>query len=65
MVVKNEVIAAYSDLIDVGWVEDIDYFKDNVDVARATDNPNRINFLFPDDLVNQLRTTAALIRFKT
>ena len=63
-VIRNEVIAAYANLIAVGWVEDLDYFKANVDVVRAEDNPNRVNILFPDDLVNQLRTVAALIKFK-
>lgn len=64
-VVKNELIAAYGNLVQVGWVEDIDYFKDNVYVGIPDDNPNRLDILFPDDLVNQLRTVATLLRFKT
>lgn len=62
--IKNECIAAYAILVDVGWVEDLASFKDQVDVARPDDNPNRVNILFPDDLVNQLRTSALLLRFK-
>lgn len=64
LVVRNECVAIYSDLIELGWTEDLDWFKTNIDVVRPGSNPNRLDILFPDDLVNQLRTVAAMIRFR-
>lgn len=63
-VVFQELVSIYGDLIELGWVEDIQWFKDNAKVVRDGSDPNRLNVLFPPDFVNQLRVVATLIRFK-
>lgn len=63
-VIRGELIAAYGELERAGIVENMDLFKANLIVERAADNPNRLNVLFPPDLVNQLRVFALLYQFR-
>lgn len=63
-VVFNELVMVYGDLIELGWVEDMDWFKSNAKVVRDANDVNRLNVLFPPDFVNQLRVFATLFRFK-
>ena len=46
-----------------GLVENADAFKDALVVERNESDPNRLDFLIPPDLVNQLRVLAATISF--
>ena len=46
-----------------GLVENADAFKDALVVERNESDPNRLDFLIPPDLVNQLRVVAATISF--
>lgn len=63
-VVKGELIAEYSDMELVGLVENAALFKKYLIVERDTNNPKRINVLFPPDLVDQLRVFAVLNQFR-
>ncbi len=63
-VIKAELIAAYGELERNGIVENADAFQANLIVERDTTNPNRLNVLYPPDLVNQLRIFALLAQFR-
>lgn len=63
-IIKAELIAQYR--IDEwnGLVEDIGAFKDNLIVERDANDHNRVNVLYPPDLINQLRVFAVLAQFR-
>jgi len=63
-IVRTELIAQYSALESQGLVENIDAFKANLIVERPEGDPNRLDILYPPDLVNQLRTFAVLAQFR-
>ncbi len=64
IVIRGELIAAYGELERAGIVENIEAFKEHLVVERDATNPNRLNVLFPPDLVNQLRVFALLYQFR-
>jgi phage tail sheath gpL-like len=45
-------------------VENFEDFDANLVVERNEDNPNRLDFLLPPDLINQLVVLAAKIQFR-
>ena len=47
-----------------GLVENLAAFKANLIVERDDNDPNRVNVLYPPDLVNQLRVFAVLNQFR-
>jgi hypothetical protein len=47
-----------------GLVEDIRNFKAHLLVERDPNDPNRVNVLYPPDLINQLRIFAVLAQFR-
>ena len=63
-VVKAELISQYRIDEFNGLVEDITAFKQHLIVERDPNNPNRLNVLYPPDLVNQLRIYAVLVQFR-
>lgn len=63
-VIKGELIAQYRQMETAGIVENTDLFKKYLVVERNADNPNRLDVLFPPDLVNQLRIFAVLAQFR-
>ncbi|MFV2949633.1 phage tail sheath subtilisin-like domain-containing protein [Pseudomonas japonica] len=63
-VIRGELVAAYGALERDGVVENTELFKQNLIVERDPNNPNRLNVLFPPDLVNQLRIFALLYQFR-
>ena len=63
-VIKAELIAQYGVMEAVGLVENAAAFKANLIVERDIDDANRVNVLFPPDLVNQLRVFALLAQFR-
>lgn len=63
-IIRSELIAAYSVLETMGLVENMDLFKANLVVERNLTDPNRLDVLFPPDLVNQLRVFALLCQFR-
>lgn len=63
-VIRGEIIAAYRRLEYQAIVEQADLFAENLVVERDVNDPNRVNVLFPPDLVNQLRVFALLAQFR-
>lgn len=63
-VMKGEMCAVYRRLEREGIVENFDLFKQYLVVERNTDDPNRLDVLFPPDYVNQLRVFALLNQFR-
>ncbi len=64
IVIRGELVAAYGELERAGQVENMELFKEHLVVERDPNNPNRLNVLFPPDLVNQLRVFALLYQFR-
>lgn len=62
--IKAELIAQYRADEFQGLVENGDAFKANLVVERDPNDPNRVNILYPPDLVNQLRIFAVLAQFR-
>ncbi|MNU05066.1 Phage tail sheath protein [compost metagenome] len=62
--IRGELVAAYRSLEALGIVENTEAFKANLVVERDATNPNRLNVLYPPDLVNQLRVFALLYQFR-
>jgi phage tail sheath gpL-like len=63
-VIKAELISQYRIDEFNGLVEDVQAFKEHLIVERDPNNPNRLNVLYPPDLVNQLRIYAVLVQFR-
>lgn len=63
-ILRAELIAAYRELERDGKVENAEAFKAALIVERDSANPNRVNVLYPPDLVNQLRIFAVLAQFR-
>lgn len=61
--VKAEIVALFTTLQDVGLIENLEEFIDNLIVQRNLTDRNRIDVLLPPDLVNQFRVLAAKIQF--
>lgn len=62
--IKAELVAQYRIDEFNGLVEDGANFKDNLIVERDANDPNRLNVLYPPDLVNGLRVFAVLAQFR-
>lgn len=63
-VIKAELIAQYRIDEFNGLVEDIRNYKRHLIVERDPNDPNRVNVLYPPDLINQLRIFAVLAQFR-
>jgi len=63
-IIKAELVAEYRMDEYNGLVEDTRAFKNNLLVERDPNNPNRVNVLYPPDLINQLRVFAVLAQFR-
>jgi phage tail sheath gpL-like len=63
-ILKAELVAEYRQDEYNGLVEDTRSFKNNLLVERDPNNPNRVNVLYPPDLINQLRVFAVLTQFR-
>jgi phage tail sheath gpL-like len=61
---KAEAISWFRDKEEQGLVENFDQFKRDLVVERNESDPNRLDFLLPPDLINQLIVTAAQIQFR-
>jgi phage tail sheath gpL-like len=62
--IRAELVAQYRIDEFNGLVEDVANFKSHLIVERDPNNPNRVNVLYPPDLVNQLRIFAVLVQFR-
>lgn len=63
-IIKAELVAQYRLDEFLGRVEDAANFKKNLIVERDANDPNRVNVLYPPDIVNQLRVFAVLAQFR-
>lgn len=62
--IRGELISEYLKLEREGHVENAELFAQYLIVERASDNPNRVNVLFPPDYINGLRIFAMLNQFR-
>ena len=62
-VAKAEAILRFKLWEKLGLVENIDQFKEELIVERNAADPNRLDFLLPTDLINQLRVVGVKIGF--
>lgn len=60
---KAEAISWFREMEELGLVEGFEQFKRDLQCVRGAD-PNRLEFLLPPDLINQLVVTAAQIQFR-
>lgn len=63
-IIRAELIAQYRIDEFNGLVENAEAFKKNLIVERDANNPNRVNTLYPPDLINGLRMFAVLAQFR-
>lgn len=63
-IIKAELVAQYVNDQFLGRVENIKAFKENLIVDRSETDPNRVDVLYPPDLVNGLRIFAVLAQFR-
>jgi len=63
-IIKGELLSQYRIDEYNGLVEDVDSFRENLLVERDPNDPNRVNVLYPPDLINQLRIFAVLAQFR-
>lgn len=61
---RAELIAWARAMEAIGYLENIDQFKADLQVERDASDPNRLNALVPPDLVNQFMVFAAQIQFR-
>jgi phage tail sheath gpL-like len=63
-IIKAELVNEYQLDMWNGLVENLSAFKANLLVERDPNDPNRVNVLYPPDLINQLRIFAVLAQFR-
>jgi phage tail sheath gpL-like len=63
-IIKAELVAQYRIDEFNGLVENTRAFKAHLLVERDPNDPNRVNVLYPPDLINQLRIFAVLAQFR-
>jgi phage tail sheath gpL-like len=63
-IIKAELVAEYSLDMWNGLVENLTQFKAHLIVERDSNDPNRLNVLYPPDLINQLREFMVLNQFR-
>ena len=62
--IKSELVNEYQIDMWNGLVENLRQFKAHLIVERDPNDPNRVNVLYPPDLINQLRIFAVLAQFR-
>lgn len=62
-ILRADFIALAREWEAAGLVENVDKFKDQIIVVRSSTDPNRVDAVFPPDLVNQFRVLAGQIQF--
>lgn len=62
-IIRNELLALFTELELKGLVEDFNSYKDSLIVERNADDPNRIDVLSHEDLINQFRIYAHCIQY--
>jgi len=62
--IRGELIAQYAKLEMEGHVENAELFAEHLIVERDSNDPSRVNVLFPPDYINGLRIFALLNQFR-
>lgn len=62
--IKAELIANYQELEASGFVQNGELFAQGLIVEQDSTNRNRVNVLWPGELINQLRVFALLAQFR-
>ncbi|NUT73527.1 phage tail protein [Pseudomonas sp. C1C7] len=62
--IRGELIAQYAKLEREGHVENAELFAEHLIVERDSNDPSRVNVLFPPDYINGLRIFALLNQFR-
>ncbi|MGF6392167.1 phage tail sheath subtilisin-like domain-containing protein [Pseudomonas plecoglossicida] len=62
--IRGELIAQYGKLENEGHVENAELFAEYLIVERDSNDPSRVNVLFPPDYINGLRVFALLNQFR-
>lgn len=62
--IKAMVALEYLEMQSEGLVENEKLFRANLVCERSTIDPNRVDVLFPPDLINQLRNLSILAQFR-
>jgi phage tail sheath gpL-like len=62
--IRAEIIAQYGELEAGGYVQNATAFAAALVVQQNSQNPNRVDVLFPPSLINQLRIFAVLAQFR-
>jgi len=60
---KAEAVRIFQGWEELGLVENLEQFKNDIVVERNAQDPNRLDFLLPPDLINGLKIIAAQIQF--
>jgi phage tail sheath gpL-like len=63
-IIRAELVAEYRQCEYDGLVENGDAFKAALIVERDDVDPNRVNVLYPPDVINQMRMFAVLAQFR-
>lgn len=64
-VIRGALIAEFQHLeFDLGWVQNSKAFAAGLIVQQNTTNPNRVDALWPGELINQLNIVAVLAQFR-
>lgn len=63
-IIKAELVAQYAAMEELAIVENREAFQEALVVERNATDPNRVDVLYPPDLVNQLRVFALLAQFR-
>lgn len=63
-IIRAECVALFTQLEEVGLVENFAQFKQDLIVVRSVSDPNRVNCVFPPDIINQFRIFAAAIQYR-
>ncbi|MDE3022259.1 MAG: phage tail sheath subtilisin-like domain-containing protein [Pseudomonadota bacterium] len=63
-IIRADIIAAYQELEYNGYVQNSIAFAQNLIVEQNANNPNRVDVLWPADLIDQLRILALLAQFR-
>jgi phage tail sheath gpL-like len=61
--IRNTLIAAASQLVSVGLLEDLEQFKRDLIVVRSEADENRVNAIIPPNTVNQFDVFAGAVQY--
>lgn len=61
---KAEAVLWFKEMEELGLVEGLDQFKRDLVVERNQSDPNRLDFLLPPNLINQLVVSAVQVQFR-